>query len=269
MTLTRTERAGLVARLRSAGCVFAEHEVAVLEHSAGSRGELERMVSERITGHPLEQLVGWAEFDGLHVVVTPGVFVPRRRSELLVRLAAELLPSAGVLVELCCGSGAIAAAVVHRRPDVVVLAADLDDAAVRCAAANLGADRVVQGDLYDALPPTTRRQVDVVVANAPYVPSDEVRLMPREARDHEPLLALDGGADGAEVHRRIAAGVPPWLAPGGVLVVETSLALASRSTAAFVAGGLTAELVHDESLEASAVVGRVRDDGGRRGTVSG
>ena len=261
MTLTTTERAGIAARLRAAGCVFAEDEVAVLEEAATSRTELERLVAERVDGRPLEQVVGWVDFDGLRIAIAPDVFVPRRRTELLARLAAQLLPDGGVLVELCCGSGAVAAAVVNRRPDAHVFAADFDDAAVRCAQVNLGTGRVVQGDLYDALPPSLLGAVNVLAANAPYVPSDEVALMPREARDHEPRLALDGGADGLEVQRRIALGAAQWLAPGGALVVETSRALASGSTAAFERGGLTCDLVRDDNLDATAVVGRVPEAG--------
>src|SRR4051812_32477579 len=257
MTLTRTERADLAARLRAAGCVYSEDEVAVLEETAGSWPELERLVLERMQGRPLEQVVGWTAFDSERILISPGVFVPRRRSELLVRMTAELLASNGVVVELCCGSAAVATAVSRRRPDAHVLATDLDDAAVQCAGANLGADRVIQGDLYDALPARLRGRVAVLVANAPYVPSAEVALMPREARDHEPRLALDGGVDGLEVQRRIAAGAAPWLAPGGALVVETSPALARGSVAAFKAGGLSADLVSDVGLDAMAVVGRV------------
>src|SRR5690606_11440977 len=100
----------LVARLRRAGCVFAEDEARLLREAA-SGAELEALVARRVAGAPLEVLLGWTDFAGLRVAIAPGVFVPRRRSELLARLAAEALPPGGVVVELCCGVGAIAAAV--------------------------------------------------------------------------------------------------------------------------------------------------------------
>ena len=87
------------------------------------------------------------------------------------------------------------------------------------------------GDLYDALPVALRGRVDVLAANAPYVPTDRIALMPPEARDHEPRLALDGGVDGVDLHRRIAAGAAEWLAPGGVLLIETSPAQAPLTDA--------------------------------------
>ena len=95
-------------------------------------------------------------------------------------------------------------------------AAELDPAAVACARRNLPPDRVFEGDLYDALPPALRGRVDVLVCNAPYVPTDAIALMPPEARVHEPAVALDGGAEGLDVQARVAAGAPAWLAPGGL-----------------------------------------------------
>ena len=94
--------------------------------------------------------------------------------------------------------------------------------ALACARTNVPAATAHLGDLYDALPGRLRGRIDVLAANAPYVPTDRIADMPPEARDHEPRAALDGGADGVDLHRRIAAGAPDWLAPGGVLLVETS-----------------------------------------------
>nr|WP_255514883.1 hypothetical protein [Quadrisphaera sp. INWT6] len=110
------------------------------------------------------------------------------------------------------------------------------------------------GDLFDALPRGLRGRVDVLVANAPYVPRGEVALMPPEARDHEPLLALDGGGDGLDVHRRVAAGAREWLSPGGVLLVETSARQAEGTAEACRAGGLAPSTVHDRALGAAVVV---------------
>lgn len=246
----------VVARLRAAGCVFAEDEAAVLLGSADGDGELERMLVRRESGEPLEVIVGWAEFRGRRVHVGPGVFVPRRRTELLVSAAVELARPGFVVVELCCGVAAVASAIAAELPDAEVYAADVDPAEVAMARRNLRSDRVFEGDLYDALPAGLRGRVDVLVANAPYVPTAEISNMPAEAREHEPLVALDGGADGLDVQRRIAAGARDWLAPGGSLLIETSVRQAPATADAMLGGGLEPRVVHDDRLDATAVVGR-------------
>ena len=96
----------IVSTLRNAGCVFAEDEARLLIEAAADPAELARLVERRVAGIPLEQLLGWAEFAGLRIVVEPGVFVPRRRTELLVAEAARRAPPHATVVELCCGSGA-------------------------------------------------------------------------------------------------------------------------------------------------------------------
>jgi len=250
----------LVARLRRAGCVFAEDEARLLLEAATDDGALEAMIVRRVAGEPLEQVLGWALFDGLQIRVTPGVFVPRRRSELLVAAAVRALDGRRepVVVDLCCGSGALGAAVAARRPGAVVHAADVDPDAVACARLNLPPDRVHQGDLFDALPPVLRGRVDVVVVNAPYVPTDAIALMPPEARDHEHRVALDGGADGLDLHRRIAERVVDWLTPTGAVAIETSRAQAATTARVLRAAGLDVRTVRDEDLDATAVVGTRR-----------
>jgi release factor glutamine methyltransferase len=243
----------IVTTLRAAGCVFAEDEARLLTEAAADPGRLAALVERRVAGIPLEQLLGWAEFCGLRIVVEPGVFVPRRRTELLVREAAARRPR--TVVELCCGSGAIAAALTDRLDSPDVYAADIDPAAVRCARRNLPAAHVYEGDLDAPLPPRLERSVDVLVANAPYVPTKEIALMPPEARDHEPRVALDGGADGLDLARRVMAVAPRWLAPAGVVIVETSRRQAPLLAAAATAAGLVPEVVHDED-GGTAVVAR-------------
>ena len=245
-----------MAQLRRAGCVFAEDEARLLLEAAADDEALEAMVARRVAGEPLEQVLGWALFDGLRIRVAPGVFVPRRRSELLVAAAVHALDASHepVVVDLCCGSGALGAAVAARRPDAVVHAADIDPDAVACARLNLAPDRVHQGDLFDALPPTLRGGVDVVVVNAPYVPTDAIALMPPEARDHEHRVALDGGADGLDLHRRIATGVASWLVPGGAVAIETSRRQADGTADALRVAGLDARVLREEELDATVVV---------------
>ena len=247
------------ARLRAAGCVFAEDEAALIAEAAASPDELESMVVRRVAGLPLEQVLGWAEFCGLRIVVEPGVFVPRRRTALLVEQTLALLAGVHepVVVELCCGSGAVAAAVHHARTDVELHASDIEPRAVHCARRNLdGIGSVHEGDLTDALPDELAGRVDVIVVNAPYVPSDEIAMMPPEARDHEPRVALDGGADGVGVHRRIAEQAPRWLRAGGHLVVETSRRQGPLTIDAMTRHGFDAHVVRSDDLDATAVVGR-------------
>jgi release factor glutamine methyltransferase len=248
---------GLVDALRAAGCVFAEEEAAVLRGEARDRAHLELMLARRVAGEPLEQVVGWAEFCGLRVLVAPGVFVPRRRSALLVDLAVAHLDGqpGKVVVDLCCGTGALGLAVADRGSSVDLHAADLDRAAVGVARRNLGEARVHEGDLYDALPVPLAGRVDVLLVNAPYVPSAEIALMPPEARDHEHRLALDGGIDGLDLHRRVAAGAPGWLHPDGVLLLETSTLQAEGTRAACERAGLHSEVVSREETMSTVVRG--------------
>lgn len=253
----------LVAQLRAAGCVYAEEESALLRDAA-TGSDLEHLVARRVAGEPLEVLLGWAEVAGVRVRTAPGVFVPRARSGLLARLALEALthpadpaPARPVVVDLGCGTGALGAVVAHHRPDAVVHAADLDPAAVACARRNLPPDRVHEGDLYDALPPTLLGRVDALLVNAPYVPTAHVGLMPPEARLHEPLVALDGGHDGLAVQRRVAAGASRWLAPTGVLLLETGRAQAPHTLALLRDAGLDVALHTDDDLEATVAVGRL------------
>ena len=256
-----TDSPAIVARLRAAGCVFAEDEAALLAGAAGSPGELEAMVAARVRGLPLEQVVGWAEFRGLRILVDPGVFVPRRRSEFLVQVVISLA-TGPVIVDLCCGTGALGLAVLVALTeaggrDAELHAADLDPAAVACARRNVepAGGHVYQGDLFAPVPARLRGRVDVLICNAPYVPTGEIAFMPPEARDHEARMALDGGGDGLAVLRRAGAEAPRWLAPGGVLLVETSERQADPMAAAITAAGLVAGVHHDEETGATVVTG--------------
>ena len=258
----------VVARLRAAGCVFAEDEARLLIAGARTPDELGAMVEQRAAGLPLEQVLGWAEFCGLRIAVDPGVFVPRRRTEFLVQQAVLLLHEDSVLpetpgplarlgavgVDLCCGSGAIAAALAAAVQDAEVYAVDLDPAAVRCARRNVPG-HVFQGDLYQPLPARLRGRVAILAANVPYVPTGEIGFLPPEARAHEPRVALDGGPDGLDVLRRVAAEAPDWLAPGGHLLIETSDRQVPAAAAAFAASGLTPRTVTSADLNATVLIG--------------
>lgn len=251
--------AGVVAALRAAGCVFAEQEAQLLVEAATGPAELDRLVRARAAGTPLEYLLGWVEFAGLRIGVTDGVFVPRQRSRLLVRVAMEHLAGPAPLVlDLCCGCGAIGLAVATAAPAVRLHAADIDPVAVRCARANLEpvGGAVYCGDLFAALPAGLRGAVDVLVVNAPYVPTAAIALMPPEARDHEPGVALDGGPDGTVVLRRVIAAAPDWLAADGVVLVEVGVSQISTIAAAFAAAGMVAQIVADDELGATVALGQ-------------
>ncbi|WOP39299.1 putative protein N(5)-glutamine methyltransferase [Streptomyces sp. Li-HN-5-13] len=252
-----TSRAAVVAALRAAGCVFAEDEAELILAGARTPDEVTDLVGRRVAGLPLEQVLGWAEFHGLRVAVEPGVFVPRRRTEFLVDEALAQAPGASVVVDLCCGSGAVGAALAAVLGPVELHAADIDPAAVRCARRNVGpfGGRVHSGDLFAALPAGLRGRVGILAANVPYVPTREVGLLPAEARDHEPLVALDGGADGLDVLRRVTAEAPGWLAPGGCLLAEASERQAQAALRVFTRAGLTARLAVSEELCANVVIG--------------
>ena len=248
------------------------------------------MVDRRAAGLPLEHVLGWAEFCGLRIAVDPGVFVPRRRTEFLVGLAADLAREAAgpasetaspagqpsalaceaaspagpvlarprtVVVDLCCGSGAMGAALAAALGQAELHAVDIDPAAVRCARRNIAAagGHEHEGDLYEPLPATLRGRVDVLLANVPYVPTKEIELLPAEARLYEPRVALDGGADGLDILRRVTAAAPLWLAPGGHLLFETSERQAPEAAGIVARDGLIPRVVRSGKLNATVVIG--------------
>ncbi|GED09913.1 putative protein N(5)-glutamine methyltransferase [Cellulosimicrobium cellulans] len=275
----------LVSRLRAAGCVFAEDEAALLAERADDDAHLEALVARRVAGEPLEHVLGYVDFHGLRVAVDPGVFVPRQRTTLLVdeavalgRQVAGAAPgrlqvarpdgaavaapggSPVVVVDLCCGAGALGLATatdLGGLADVELYATDVDPAAVACAARNVAAvgGTAYEGDLFDPLPAGLHGRVDLLLANVPYVPTAEIPLLPREARDHEAHVALDGGGDGLEVLRRVASEAPRWLAPGGHLLTESGERQAAGAVGVLEGAGLRARVVRDEEIGATIVVG--------------
>ncbi|QVQ52729.1 putative protein N(5)-glutamine methyltransferase [Spiractinospora alimapuensis] len=253
LNVSQTE---VIDRLRGAGCVFAEDETSILVSSARDAAELLEMVRLRERGRPLEHVVGWAEFHGIRVLVDPGVFVPRRRTEFLVDRAVALTGDDAVVVDLCCGSGAIGLAVAALRHGVDLHLSDVEPAAVRCAQRNAtpAGAAVHQGDLFEALPSDLRGGVDVLLANVPYVPSAEIEFLPREARGHEPVLTLDGGGHGLDVLRRVAATALEWLAPHGHLFVEVSENQARPARAIAHAEGMRAWTVTCQELGATVLI---------------
>lgn len=250
----------LVARLRAAGCVFAEDEAALLRAEALDPDDLDRRVNRRLAGEPLEYILGWADFDGLRIAVGDGVFVPRQRTLVLAREAAGLAAATGrpdpVVLDLCCGTGAIAAVVAAALPDARIHAVDVDPDAIRWARRNLPGARLYESDLFAGLPNALRRRVDVLAVNAPYVPTGAIGFMSPEAREHEHRIALDGGPDGLDLHRRVIAEASEWLAPGGHLLLECGTDQAPVSAGLMQRAGLEAWIVHDDEIDGTAVIGK-------------
>lgn len=250
----------ITAALRESGSVFAEEEARLLLENCGSPAALSLMVAQRSHGVPLQLILGWAEFCGLRVGIDPGVFFPRLRSEFLVDQAISACKTDSIVVDLCCGSGAIGMALLSALPQIHLYASDSDPTAVQCARENLASlgGQVFEGDLFSALPDEIKGRIDVLVANAPYVPTHSLDLMPREAREHEPRETLDGGVDGLDVHRRIAEEADVWLAHGGHLLVETSEDQAEVLAAVYALNGMEAKIASSDDYDATVVIGAKR-----------
>lgn len=209
---------GVALRLAAAGCVAADEEASVLLDAADDLGHLEAMVARRTRGEPLAWLVGSVSFCGVRVNIRPGVYVPRSHTEPLARRAAALLPERGTAVDLCTGAGAIACVLRRRVPQALVVGTDLDPVAVACARDN-GVDARL-GDLDEPLPSALMGAVDVMTAVVPYVPTDALRLLPRDVVAFEPDHALDGGEGGLRMLRSVVLRSARWLRPGGWLLLE-------------------------------------------------
>jgi release factor glutamine methyltransferase len=193
------------------------------------------LIDRRRSGEPLQYLLGWEEFRGLRLRVTPAALIPRPETELLVEWALEVLSERRcdaeplgpprLVVDLGTGSGAIALALAAACPGVTIYAVDLAPGAVALARENASAlglaDRVqlLQGDLFAPLGPLTGA-VDLMISNPPYIPAEAIQRLPAEVRDYEPHEALDGGPEGMTFHRKIIAGAPSFLRREGWLLLE-------------------------------------------------
>ena len=243
-------------RLAAAGCVAADEEAEELQAAAPDGATLEAMVLRREAGEPLAWIVGSLDFSGVRVRVAPGVYVPRLQTVPLARRAAALLPTGGLAADLCTGAGAVARLIAHLRPDARVVATDIDARAVICATSN-GVE-VHEGDLFAPLPSELRGQVDVVTAVAPYVPAGDLRFLPRDVVAYEPVTALDGGADGLDLVRRMVDDAPAWLRPGGWLLLELGGDQGSAVRPLLTAAGFEDVcMLHDEEGDVRAIEARL------------
>lgn len=209
----------LAALLSGAGFVAAEEEAAeLLICAAGDVELLDSLVGRRLTGEPFAWITRSVLFCGLELRIDPGVYVPRWQSEPLARRAVECLAATGAAIDLCTGAGAIAQTLITAHPGARVVASDVDERAVTCAAAN-GVE-VYCGDLFAPMPHTLEGRVDLVVGIVPYVPTPALSLLPRDTLTFESALSYDGGRDGTEVLRRVLTDSPRFLRRGGVLLLE-------------------------------------------------
>jgi release factor glutamine methyltransferase len=215
---------GVAARLRAAGCVYAEEGAGILVEAAGrDAAELESLVRQRVAGAPLEPLVGWVQFGSLRLQVGPGVFVPRQRSLQLARAAIGVAREQGrpVVLEPFCGVAPIAASIAATAPEAEVHVADIDPIALGYARRNLPVTADVhESDGLADVPGSLRGRLTLVASVPPYVPTTAADLIPREALDHEPGAALFAGADGLDHVRRLVNELVGWLAPDGVALIE-------------------------------------------------
>jgi release factor glutamine methyltransferase len=202
----------------------------------------EASVERRARREPLQQIVGWEEFWGLRFLVTTDVLVPRPETEMLVERALALLPppgSAPLVVDVGTGSGCVACAIAHERPDARVVAVEASMAALAVAAGNVralglgGRVGLVAGDLLAAV---RAGGADLVVSNPPYLPTDLVATLAPEVREHEPVAAIDGGPDGLALVRPLVAGAIRVLRPGGALALETAGGAQAAEVAALLEG---------------------------------
>ncbi|MFJ6208811.1 putative protein N(5)-glutamine methyltransferase [Lysinibacillus sp. NPDC092081] len=253
----KTEKS-IINRLRSEGCVFAEEELQLLTSEARSIEDLMKMVEKRVSGLPLEYVLGFTKFCGLRIEVERGVFIPRRRTEFLVQQAKIITRPYDIVLDLCCGSGAIGAAITTDLKKILLHSVDIDPVAVRCTSRNITkiGGHVYQGDLYDALSDSLKGRVNIIVANVPYVPTDSIKLLPQEARLYEPKVALDGGMDGLDLQRKVIEEASHWLVPGGHLLIETSEIQATQTSEIFADFGLITKIARDYKLDATVVIGR-------------
>lgn len=209
----------LVSTLSTVGFVAPDEEAHELLARAGDDDALlDALVGRRLTGEPLAWITGRISFCGLELRVDPGVYVPRRQTELLARRAVELLAADGTAVDLCTGTGAVARALCAAHPAARVMATDTDGRAVACARAN-GVEAYC-GDLFAPLPGALDGQVDLVVGVVPYVPTPALALLQRDTLTFESPLSYDGGPDGTDILRRVLTESPRYLRPGGTVLVE-------------------------------------------------
>lgn len=192
------------------------------------RKEYERRIEMRLSGTPLQYITGVQEFMGLMFRVNPNVLIPRLDTEVLVDQAIGILKAKEwenpFILDMCTGSGAIGVTMAHEFPDAEVTMTDVSPKALSTAMGNAQINDVfsrcifLQGDMFEAIP--EQKRFDMILSNPPYIESDVIETLSTEVKDHEPRLALDGGADGLTFYRILAENAEKHLADGGYLMME-------------------------------------------------
>lgn len=190
--------------------------------------EYEKRIQSRLTGTPLQYILGVQEFMGLPFRVNPSVLIPRLDTEVLVEKVIELIKEKDwdhpEVLDMCTGSGAIGISIAYNVPEALLTMTDVSEEALKTAMSNAGVNKVnrrcifLLGDMFEALP--EEKQYDVIVCNPPYIESKVIDTLSLEVREHEPRLALDGGEDGLEFYRTIADKASSHLRSGGMLALE-------------------------------------------------
>ena len=186
--------------------------------------EIIRIADERLTGRPLWYIIGDTDFCGYKIKVDERVLIPRPETEEMAMMAVAIAEEGNNILDLCTGSGALAIAIYKElersNRKVKMTAVDISADALELAKENAEANEAdilfIQSDLFSRI----RGRFDVIVSNPPYIPTAEIDTLQREVKDYEPRLALDGGADGLDIYRRIAAEASKYLNRGGTLIME-------------------------------------------------
>ncbi len=256
---TSEERMTVLHALAEGGCVAPRAEAdALLRASSEGVGPIEELIARRLRGEPLAWITGSVRFCGVRVRVDPGVFVPRPHTQALARRAVSLLPAVGIAVDLCTGSGAVAAVLGSAHPRAAVVATDVDPVAVACARRN--GVRALVGNLDEPLSTSLRGRVDVMTAVVPYVPTEELHLLPRDVLANESRRALDGGPRGTMVLVRAAEAAARLLRPGGSVLLELGGDQAGEVATTLADVGLSTVRVHrDGDGQDRAIEARRRD----------
>jgi len=198
----------------------------------GEQKNFERLIKRRVSGEPLQYILGHQEFWSIDFKVDPRVLIPRPETELLVEQSLSILSGIPLgrppfVMELGTGSGAIAISLAKEIKGIFILATDISREALLLAKENakfagvLRQIEFVNGDLFGPVRPLEDKgHFDLILSNPPYITRSEIQRLAREVKDHEPIVALDGGEDGMEFYRRIVSQAPCYLRKGGWLLLE-------------------------------------------------
>lgn len=229
--------------------------------SAQEEEKYRSFLEQRAQHIPLQHLLGEQQFMGLRFFVTPDVLIPRQDTEVLVMETLKVLSADGRLLDLCTGSGCILLSTLHYAKNCTGVGADLSEKALAVAAGNAKALGIkctlMQGDLFENI----EGKFDVIVSNPPYIASGEIETLMPEVKDHDPLLALDGGADGLFFYRRIVREAPHYLKPDGWLLFEIGCTQGAEVSALMREAGFgRVEIVKDLAGLERIVKGQLEED---------